>query len=198
MRTTLKIWFDNFLRVKMNNEIKYLISRTKKAISILNKSEMYVKKWGAESYMKELDLVREDINFIANSNPEEAKNLMLDFIDTSYSIFDRITDKDFVIEDFFQKCVEDLVEIFGRLPLNIQEIVEAVYSITCMYDLSYGYCFNYQAVSSFKELLSKENGFDRLKDKLTERLNKTKKKRVDFIDRLKKALDEITRYKELS
>ena len=182
----------------MNNEIKYLISRTKNAISILNESKMYVKKWGAESYVKELDLIREDIGFIAGNYPEEAKNLMLDFIDTSYSIFDRITDKDSVIEDFYQKCVEDLVKIFGKFPLNVQEIVEVVHNITCMYDLCYGHYFNNQAISSFKELLSKEDGFDRLKNKLTKRLSKTKKKRLKFINRIEEALNEITRHKELS
>jgi len=182
--------------VKMTNEIEYLISRTKKIISLLNKSEMRVKWSWAESYVRELDLIREDIGFVANSHPEEAKNLILDLIETSYFIFDRITDKDFVTEDFYQKCVEDLVGIIMRTPSNSQEIADIVCSIICMHDLSYGHYFNNKAVFSFKELLSKINGFNRLKDKLTEQLSKTKKKRRKLICRINDALDEIMYYIE--
>jgi hypothetical protein len=186
--------------VQMSNETKYLISRTKKAILLLHDSEMYVKKWGAESYVKELGLIREDIDFIAIGYPEEAKILMLDFIDTSYSIFYRIKDKDSVIEDFFQKCVEDLVGIFAKLPFDIQEIVEVVYTIICMYpdnsNAPFGHFFNNHAVFSFKNFLSRDDGLYRLKDKLIELLNSPEKKKYDFLYCINATLKEIAFYTE--
>jgi hypothetical protein len=188
----------------MNDEMKHLVSRTKEMILLLNESEMYLKKRATESYVKELDLIREDIVFISNNYQEEAKNLMIDFINASCSVFGRVTDKDFVIENLFQKCVEDLVGILAKTPSDIQEIVDIVYKIICMYDSSYerrfiyGHCFNNDAVSTFKGLLSKDNGFGKLRDRLTERLSKTKKKERGVICRIEEALDEIKNYEGLS
>jgi hypothetical protein len=181
----------------MDGAIKYLISRTEKVISLQNETTEDFRKMNTELYAKELDFIRKDIGFIAKTHQKKAKNLMLDFIEASYSIFDRITDKNSIFEKLFQKCVEDLAGILAQNPPKTQEIADIVCHIICMYDLSFGHYFNNNAISTFKELLSQDEGLDRLKDKLTERLNKTKKKRHEFIYRIENALKEIAQCKEL-
>lgn len=146
-------------------------------------------EWGIEFYVKEFDLIREDIGFIAKSHIENTKNLMLDFLNMSHFIFARVKDKDCLLEDFFQKCVEDLVRIITKLHLNMHEIVDIISNIVCMqYDrryAPYGHRFNNNAVSSFKDLLSKNDGFNILKCKLTELNNSKNKKNPDFLYRNK-------------
>jgi hypothetical protein len=183
----------------MNDAMEYLISRTGKAISLLGKRRTFLKQRAAEFYSEEIDLNRGDIEFIANDHSEEAKKFMLDFIEAGCFIVSRTTCKDSTVMALFQKCVKDLVVILSKTPVNPQEVAEVVCEITCMSDFSNedngeggcGYCFNNDAISTFKELLSKDDGFDRLKDKLTERLNKTEKRKHELICRIKRALNKI-------
>ncbi|MDR1236024.1 MAG: hypothetical protein LBJ96_03375 [Holosporaceae bacterium] len=184
----------------MNDEMKHLILRTEKAISLPEERRTHLRQWDAELYAKELDLIREDIGFISNHHSEEAKNLMLDFIAAGCFIVSKTTVKDSTICDLFQKCVEDLAGILSKIPANSQEIADVVCRITCMPDFSYGYgyYFNNDAVSTFKELLSKDDGFDRLKNGLTEKLRVTKKKNHEFISRIERVLNKIARYRKLS
>lgn len=80
------------------------------------------------------------------------------------------------------------------------KLVDIISNIVCMqYDrryAPYGHRFNNNAVSGFKDLLSKNDGFDILKCKLTELNNSRNKKNPDFLYRINKSLEKITYYTE--
>jgi hypothetical protein len=165
---------------KKSNELEYLVSRIQKSISRHKKSHLEIGYWDAESYVDELDQLREDIMFLADKHPDTAKKLMTDLIDIHENVFERADDSNGFIGDFFRTCVEDLGKIYAKLSVDVTEVVSVVYDLFMHND----YAIADEVIFDFKDVL-KEEGLDLLKNEL---IKSAAPKKLDQVQ--KKAAEE--------
>jgi hypothetical protein len=144
-------------------EANRLILSVKKAISREKKSSAFVGYYEAEGLADDLDQIRQDIMFLTKKFPDDTKKLMLDLLKTQGKIFERSDDSNGFIGGVFRQCVEDLGEIFSKISVDVEEVVNLVYRH--FIDNEYGVEDN--IIFAFKDVL-KDEGLNLLKKKFVE------------------------------
>ncbi|GHU17381.1 hypothetical protein FACS189472_04180 [Alphaproteobacteria bacterium] len=167
-----------------NDETKRLISRISSAISWHENSHREIGYYEADGYANELDQTREDIMFLSNNFPDEARKLMQDLIEIQDSVFERSDDSNGSIGEAFKRCVEDLGKIFSKLSVDISDVVEVVYDLFIYND----YGVTDDVISNFKDAL-KEEGLNLLKEEFMKSISS--KKNGYYNDTIKRGLREI-------
>jgi hypothetical protein len=169
-------------KTRKSDELEYLVSRIKKSISTHKRSRSDIDYWNAESYVEELDRLREDIMFLANKYPDEAKKFLTNLIDIHENIFARADDSDGFIGSFFMGCVEDLGKIYARLSADATEVAKVVYDLF----MHNNYGMADEIIFDFKDAL-KEEGLDLLKSEFIksaapEKLEQVRRKTAEEYD----------------